>query len=265
MSDYLKCPRLYFLRNVYRDPKTRHKISLITPPLALGQVVHETIEVVSKLPVEKRFTTSLVDRFTQSWESISGMRGGFQNEKEEAMYKTKGIAMIERVQKNKGPLARKTVKIRQDLPHYWLSEEDNIILCGKIDWLEYNEASDSINIVDFKTGKHDEDPDSLQLPIYYLIVSHCQNRSIDKLYYWYLDRDDEPLETERGDIQDAEKRVVELAKKVALARKLEHFLCKKKEGCRFCLPYESVIQGKATYVGQNTFGQDMYVENFEHK
>ena len=59
MSDYLKCPRLYFLRNVYRDPKTNHKVALMQPPLALGQVVHDTIESLSRLPAEARFTNHL--------------------------------------------------------------------------------------------------------------------------------------------------------------------------------------------------------------
>lgn len=260
MSDYLKCPRLYYLRNVYRDPKTRHKVSLITPPLALGQIVHDTIDGLSKLPAGDRFSKSLVESFEKSWESVSGKRGGFKTKDEEEVFKAKGIAMIERVEKNKGPLVNKAIKLRQELPHYWLSEDENIILCGKIDWLEYVAETDSVNILDFKTGKHDEDPDSLQLPIYYLIVSHCQTRAIGKLYYWYLDRDDEPLETEGIDVLDAEKRVMELAKKVALARKLEHFVCKKKEGCRYCLPYEAILAGQAELVGQNTFGQDLYIE-----
>ena len=63
ISDYLKCPRAYYLKNVYRDPKTNRKISVMEPPLALGQAVHEAIESLSALPVEERFTTPLLERF----------------------------------------------------------------------------------------------------------------------------------------------------------------------------------------------------------
>jgi CRISPR/Cas system-associated exonuclease Cas4 (RecB family) len=77
MSDYLKCPRAYYLRNVYRDPKTNHKISLIAPALALGQAVHEVIESLSILPIEKRFEESLLAKFDRVWKKVSGQKGGF--------------------------------------------------------------------------------------------------------------------------------------------------------------------------------------------
>ena len=152
MGDYLKCPRAYYLRNVYRDPKTNKKISVMEPPLALGQAVHEAIEGLSKLPVEERFREPLLDRFEKAWTLVSGQKGGFQTLEEEEKFKSRGVAMIKRVDEHRGPLTAKAIKIRQDLPYYWLSEEDNIILCGKIDWLEYNEVTDAVRIVDFKTG-----------------------------------------------------------------------------------------------------------------
>jgi len=48
-----------------------------------------------------------------------------------------------------------------------------------VDWLEYKEETDSVRIIDFKTGKFDEDPDSLQLPIYYLLATHTQTKTRD--------------------------------------------------------------------------------------
>ena len=60
IGDYLKCPRLYFLRNVYKDPISGHKFTVMTPPLALGQAVHEVVESLSVLPTEERLKNSLV-------------------------------------------------------------------------------------------------------------------------------------------------------------------------------------------------------------
>ncbi|MBI5620757.1 PD-(D/E)XK nuclease family protein [Candidatus Gottesmanbacteria bacterium] len=259
ISDYLKCPRAYFLRNMYRDPKTNHKISLMAPALALGQTVHEVIESLSVLPVDDRFSASLTDRFIKAWEKVSGERGGFANADEEAKFRERGLAMIRRVEDNPGPLKRKTVKIRQELPYFWLSEEDNIILCGKIDWLEYIEESDSVRILDFKTGKFDEDPDSLQLPIYYLLASRCQTKSVTDMSYWYLNRDPEPVPMELPDTNVSERRVLELGKRIVLARKLGRFVCKEKDGCRACRPLEAIVAGKGKLVGVNDFGQDLYV------
>lgn len=259
ISDYLKCPHLYFLRNIYRDPKTQHKIVLMQPALALGQVIHDTIDYFSRLPSEIRFKEPLMDVFSNKWNGISGKLGGFSSSDEEKRFRKKGESMIERLEKYPGPLVNKAIKIRQDLPHYWISEEDNIILCGKIDWLEYFPDSDSVHIIDFKTGKYDEDPNSLQLPIYCLLATNCQTKPVTKASYWYLDRDIFPLEAELPIYEDAEKKVKEIAKKIALARKLEHLPCPRKEGCRFCLPYEQILKGNAELVGTNEFNQDIYI------
>lgn len=259
MSDYLKCPRAYYLHNVYRDPKTNHKISLMAPALALGQTVHEVIEALSTLPVEARFTQSLVERFAKSWEKVSGERGGFRSTEEEEKFRSCGEVMIQRVVDHPGPLTKKTIKIRQDLPYFWLSEEDNIILCGKIDWLEYLEESDCVRIVDFKTGKFDEDPDSLQLPIYYLLASACQSKPVAGISYWYLNRDSEPVALDMPDKEEAITRILEFAKRIALARKLGRFVCKDKDGCRACRPLEAIMAGKGKFVGINDFKQDVYV------
>jgi ATP-dependent helicase/DNAse subunit B len=259
MSDYLACPRAYFLKNMYRDPKTNHKMMLMQPPLALGQAVHEVVESLSSLPVEERFSQSLAERYETAWKKVSGKMGGFEDSEEEEKFKKRGASMIARIERHPGPLAHKAIKLRQELPYYWLSEEDNIILCGKIDWLEYIEETDSVNIIDFKTGKFDVDESSLQLPIYYLLIKNCQARTVAKVSYWYLDRDDDPVEMQLPTLEDSFKRVMEIAKKIQLARKLEHFKCSKADGCRVCRPYEAILSGNATFVGVGGYSQDIYI------
>jgi len=167
ISDFLRCPRAYYLKNIYRDPKTNHKIKLMSPSLALGSAVHEVLESLSVLPRQTRFSGSLIAKFDRAWEKITGKKGGFINADTEYKFKQRGQEMLRRVMNNPGPLSGLAVKIQMDLPQFWLSEEDNIMLCGKIDWLEYLPDSDSVHIIDFKTGKTEEDPDSLQLPIYH--------------------------------------------------------------------------------------------------
>ena len=44
ISDFKKCPRAYYLKNIYKNPKTGKKIELVAPPLALGSVVHDVLE-----------------------------------------------------------------------------------------------------------------------------------------------------------------------------------------------------------------------------
>ncbi len=260
ISDFLKCPRLYYLNHRYRDPQTGHKIQLMTPPLALGQIVHQVLESLSVLPTEDRLKRSLIDRFNQAWDKVSGERGGFFSQDTEQHYKQRGEEMLRKVMKNPGPLKQLAVKIQQDLPHYWLSEEEGIILCGKIDWLQYLSNEDAVHIIDFKTGRKKEDSNSLQLPIYHLLVHNVQKRKVAKASYWYLQTDDEPVEKKLPDLEEAHDKVLKVAKKIKLARQLEHFKCPQGEdGCPFCRPLDKIVAGEGKKVGTNDYDQDIYV------
>ena len=144
ISDWLTCPRSYFLKNVYKNPKTGKKMSIVSPPLSLGQAVHEVIESLSVLPLNRRFMEPLAGKLEIVWKKISGKRGGFLSAAEEGKYKLRGEKMLRRVEQNPGPLKNLAVKIKMDLPYYWLSETDNIILCGKLDWLEFLEKENAM-------------------------------------------------------------------------------------------------------------------------
>lgn len=259
ISDFTKCARAYYLKNVYKDPKTNHKIQLMSPALALGQAVHDVLESLSSIPTDKRFTESLVQKFQTSWQKVSGKKGGFSSPEQEEKYKARGEEMMRRVMNHPGPLTKLAVKIQQDLPHFWLSEEDNIILCGKIDWLEYLPETDSVNIIDFKTSRNMEDGSSLQLPIYHLLVHNCQKRQVAKASYWYLEMSDELVEKELPDLESAHAQVLQIAKKMKLARQLQVFKCSSPDGCMHCKPFEKILAGEAEFVGVNDYNQDIYI------
>ena len=259
ISDWLRCPRAYYLKNVYRDPKTHHKIKLMSPALALGSAVHEVLESLSVLPKQSRFDESLIAKLENVWQKVSGKNGGFTNGESEHKYKTRGQEMLRRVMNNPGPISGLAVKIQMDLPQFWLSEEDNIILCGKIDWLEYLPDTDSVHIIDFKTGKSEEDPDSLQLPIYHLLTHHCQKYRASKASYWYLDSSNELTPKELPDLEMARKNVLDIARQIKLARQLERFKCPQGDGCFSCRPMESILAKKAEFVGADSYNYDVYI------
>lgn len=262
ISNFLECPRAYFLKNIYKDPKTGHKIKLMSPPLALGQAVHEVIESLSELKTDQRFKEPLMEKFERAWSKVSGIKGGFFDEGTEYKYKFRGEEMMRRVRKNPGPVAELAVKINMELPYYWLSEEENMILCGKIDWLKYIPKTDSVEIVDFKTSKNEEGKESLQLPIYALLVNNCQKRKVDGAWYWYLENNDELTKKELPEIKEAEDKILKIGKKMKLAKSLGVFKCPNGEkGCRACRPYEMIIRGEAEGVGNDEFKADVYVIN----
>jgi hypothetical protein len=232
-------------------------MTIMSPPLSLGQAVHEVIESLAILPVEERLKISLVKKLDPVWLKITGKRGGFKTHQEEMVYRDRAEQMLINLQEDPGPILKKAIKIKSNmnLPNYWLSEEDNIILCGKIDWLEYEEDSDSVH---FKTGKNEEKEDSLQLPIYLLLATNTQSKKVSGASYWYLDRDDGIVEKKLPDTRESFEKVYTVARRIKLARQINHFKCPK-DGCYACRPYERILKGEGEKVGVSDTRQDMYI------
>jgi len=264
MSNFLNCPRLYYLNNIYKDPATGRKMTIVNPALALGSVVHNVIEPLAKVRSDRRLDQPIEEKFDSEWSKISGSKGGFSSAEEEEEFRARGEEMIQRVLSNPGPILNKALRLPEHRngmpPNFYLSEDENIILCGKIDWIEYLEADDSIHIIDFKTGRREEKDDSLQLPIYLLLASYCQSRKVAKASYWYLDRDDELTPQKLPDHSEARTRVLEKALAVKQAREEKAFSCPQgKTGCMFCQPFERVLAGEGSLVGFSDTNQDVYV------
>ena len=260
ISDYMKCPRAYYLKNVYRNPENRRKISIMTPALALGQAVHQVLENLSTIPLSKRFDLALTDFLPKAWEPVSGKFGGFSDKSEEEAQYARAEMMLKRVMQNPGPLASLAVRIvaPSNLPRFTLSETEQLILCGKIDWLEYIATDNSVRIIDFKTGRNEEHESSLQLPIYNLLVDRLQKRRVSSAAYWYLDRDESPQEMPLPDLQKAELEILQLARDIKWARQTGYRSCQQ-DGCFACKDYQAILDGEAELVGQGNYGQDIYV------
>jgi len=262
IGDFLKCPRAYYLHNIHKS-KNNRKISLVSSALSLGSAVHMTLESLATYKAEDRFNKSLPDVFEENWKKVSGKIGGFKTAEEEAGAKERARQMIERVVKNPGPLLKKAIKLTSEegknLLDFFLSEEDNIILCGKIDWLEYIEEDDSVRVIDFKTGKNEEDQASLQLPIYVLLLNALQKRKITGAAYWYLDRADAFSMVALPELESAREKVMSIAKKIKEAREIGRFECRHgAQGCFSCQPYEKILTGEAEFVGLNDYNQELY-------
>lgn len=277
MGDFIKCPRLYYLHNMYKDTKTGHKITLVTPAMSLGVSVHEVLESLGDYPSEERMKRDLLKDFDNAWAKVSGKKGGFTSPEEEEEYRLRGVQMIHAVIEDPKFLVNKRIKLPRETmnPNYFLNEDHNIILNGLVDWIEYLPGTDSLHIVDFKTGKHEEKEGSLQLPIYLLLCNALQKRKVTRASYWYLESG-EVIEKELPDLVTAERDVLALAMKVKEARveaKREGvekvFVCpngaydavSKTGGCFGCRPYEMIVarDDGVEFVGVGGFNQDVYI------
>jgi hypothetical protein len=236
-------------------------MNIVSPALSLGGAVHEVVEGLLNYPAAERGQQPLFSQFDEVWKKVSGRRGGFSDQEEEAEYKQRGRKMIERVMAHPGPLLNKAVRLpahqNEMPPNFFLSPEEGIILCGKIDWLEYLPESDSLHIIDFKTGQNEEKGDSLQLPIYLLLLQNLQKRKVARASYWYLETDNKPKPVFLPTSDEAYERVFEVAVKVKNARKKGEFKCPR-SGCFACRPFEKILAGEAEYIGVGGYGQDMY-------
>ena len=255
ISDFLKCPRAYYLKNVYKNPKTGNKIQIPSPALSLGAAVHEVIESLAVLKTEDRFKIPLTKKFDESWEKVSGKKGGFLDSTTENQYKKRGKDILEKLTNNPGPLAKPAVRIKPkdenfDLPYFPITPEGDIILCGKIDWLEYVPEKKGVNIIDFKTSIDGrENTDSLQLPIYYLLAKNCQQYDILSVSYWYIEQNETPTEKELPNYEESLNKILNIARKIKLERQLDSMKCPNgKDGCRECVPYEKILKGEGELV-----------------
>ncbi|MBU0975072.1 PD-(D/E)XK nuclease family protein, partial [Patescibacteria group bacterium] len=111
IGDFLKCPRSYYLKNIYKDPKTGNKVQITSAPLSLGSAVHEVIEALSSISTKDRFKDSLLEKFDNAWKKYSGKIGGFTSKSQEEKFKNEGREMIRKIIQNPGPLKALSVKI----------------------------------------------------------------------------------------------------------------------------------------------------------
>lgn len=261
LNDFAKCPRAYFIKNIYRD-KNSSKVSLVTPATTLGTVVHEVLEKLGMTESDKRINFSYNNVFEDIWENYIGELGGFTSKEEELTFKERGKRMIKRVADHPGVLLNKSFNRALSLkfpdglpPRYDFSLEHEIIICGNIDWVEYN-PDGTVNIIDFKTGK-EEDPTSLQLAIYCLLVENILHRKVKKVSYWYLDREDNPTEVLLPDTEVVQKQILHLALQLKNVREKEQYDCLN-SGCISCRQLEPIVNGQAKLVCKRK-GKNVYI------
>ena len=248
ISDFKNCPKLYYLKNLYRTPVTERKIQVVDPYLTLGTVVHRAVDEIYNLEPEKRKDIPLLDRFERIWQFFSGKRGGFSPLQEEKIFYTRGRKMIEKLE-NSQIIQNPSYTIGGDLPKVRLFPDKDIVLVGGIDWVEILPKG-SLHIIDFKTGKSEEEKSSLQLPIYLVLGNYNFKKPVEKTSYWYLEKDGHPVLKKLNTPQFYIPIIQEKALEIKKAIDGEELRCKHPSGkCFKCEKYEKVILNQAECVG----------------
>lgn len=256
LGDFEKCPQLYYYRNVYRSQRGL-KIQIISPALALGQAVHDTLEIFLRFPVAERSKNLLTEKFDFAWSNLTGEKGGFISAIEETEHKNRALEILERFWKNEHFKNAEMAKI----PGFPKAELGNdIILTGKLDWLE--EDREGYHLVDFKTGKNEEKEDSRQLPIYAVLVSKIFNTDKIRASYWYLDKDEEIVSFSLPQLQQTTDYLKNKGEIIKMVRQTNSYRCQSGgESCWACRDILAVARGKGKLVSMDPVNrkQEIYI------
>ena len=200
--------------------------------MSLGIAVHNVVESLKNYKVSERLdilnNKNLLLDFDNEFEKVKGKKGGFVSVEQEREFKSRGIKMIENVISDPKMLLNKTIALSSYykgdmLPNFFISEKENIILCGNVDWIEYNEISekegqegekkhDSISVIDFKTGRNEEKENSIQLPIYKILLEELQNKwKVKNGKYWYFENGEVVIkEIDQNSIEEVKENIIKI-------------------------------------------------------
>lgn len=241
LKDFLKCPRVYYFKNIYRNPETGNRMQIASPHLSLGSTVHDTIKWY--LEMEGQVTKDqFIQKFRNLWPKYSGKRGGFSSREEEGNFGKRGLSMLDNFFKNAKVLEIKHHTI--DFPKYPLF--DNFLLMGNFDFVGEKQDG-TLHIVDFKTGSKDEE-DGIQLYIYAILAEANFGKEVSSASFWYLDREDKPRDIVLDPLEPKVEWLTEKAKELKGALDKGEWVCKDGEQlCRDCKDYQAVIDGKGEF------------------
>ncbi len=248
LKDYSKCPRSFYLKNIYRDPKTGYKIQVTSPYMTLGAIVHDAIKWF--LQMQGQVTQDqLIQKYRNFWLKYRGKRGGFSSVEDEASFGKRGLAMLGNFFTNASVLEPGLGT--DDFLKFKLS--DTTFLNGRVDFL--GQLPDgSVHVLDFKTGSKDEE-DSLQLYIYAILAESNLQRPVSKISYWYLDRDSHPKEAVLDSLEEKLDWLRDKAKEIKQVIEEAKWVCiRDPELCRDCQAYQDIIDGK----GEFQFSDDAF-------
>lgn len=261
LSDFLKCPRAYYFKNIYHDPKTGNRIQIASPYLSLGSTVHDSVKWYLEMGGQVTYE-QLEKKFRNFWLKYSGKRGGFSSREEEALFGKRGLKMLANFFKNADKLEK--IIHHVDFPKLNLFEE--VMLMGNFDFVGETEEG-SLHIVDFKTGAKDE-KDPIQLYIYAILAEANFGKPVTSASFWYLDRDDEPRQIVLDPLEPKLEWIIEKAGELKKAIQAGAWICIKgdpsagsgqDELCKECSLHQAVIDGKGEFqFTDHRYKKDVY-------
>jgi len=245
-----KCPKSYHFS--YLDPiysKMKNDLKKLPHNIfsfqTLGKAIHNAITLFYHAPVDQRTYEQLKEFLKQTWQSEVmwnkkpplGEWGGFKSLDEEREVYSQALVMLA----NFLQMAKiepefeylPTQDLRRSIEDYQnlitpLSEVFDI--SGKFDLVMKDD--DSLNIVDFKTGK-EENGDQFQLRFYKVLAEENFKKTVAKASFYFLKTGHKKeFDLEK---QETEKIKKEILAKINQIKTCQNFETKPSKLCKFCL------------------------------
>src|SRR3990167_1358201 len=189
LEEFFRCPKSYYYRYLYTN-SSGLRVTIAEPNLSLGVTLDEVIKYFFRKGGQLTLD-NLLWFLDFQWKLKSGKSGGFTSPEQEAVYKARAKKMVINFFEN----FPKT-QIQAEVPEFLqmpLIDQGDVRLCGTPDLIQYL-PDGTIHVIDLKTSEKENHQDSLQLPIYTILIEKTLGKTVSKTSYWYLDHDPSPKE-----------------------------------------------------------------------
>ena len=219
---YRNCPQKYLFEKLWSIQGEAQAT------LTFGRVVHSTIKrVMTEVKKGNRLTFDDVRAIYETeWSAV-----GFEDDYQEQEYKKDGL---EQLKVFYAAMMESLPEILEQEKSFELDLENNVIVNGRIDQINFLGQQVDVEIVDYKTGKPrsaSEAKKDLQLSIYAIAVKEILELNPVRLVFHYL-QNNERQETTRDakQLDEAQKMVQETAAEIRAGE----FAAKPGFQCRGC-------------------------------
>ncbi len=205
ISVYEQCPRRY--KHQYVD-RLGPKYKKPQPWLTMGSHVHSTLtRFMRDVSVEERTVSTIESLLRRNWR---WNREGFADIEQEREYGERALAQLRWFASTQ----------ETDIKPFMLERfheapvGENVVLMGRIDRIDRQEDG-SLHVIDYKTGKVPENPDTFQLLQYAVILTKTLTYPVTKASYLYLeDGEWRTFSIDPIDVQKTRGAVLAIAKRI---------------------------------------------------
>ena len=232
---YEQCPRRYRYQYIerligrYRKP---------WPWLTMGANIHHTLaQFLSVVPVAERTVATIEKLLRDQWRRS---REGFADSEQEREYGERALVQV-RWFASTQPVDVRPLMIER---FHEAPVGENLILRGRIDRVD-EDSDGGLHVIDYKTGKIPEHPDTFQLLQYALILPRVLGQPVSHASYLYLGGGEwRTIQIEADHVEKARGAVLSIAARI---RRETEFPVRVGSLCRFCDFLELCEPGREAY------------------